>query len=78
MQTLMQFRTSRKISKAELARQVGTTVTTITKYESGEWIINQAVIDKIRELYGVDNRPLQSRKKVWTSRVPYRSEGHEP
>ena len=65
MQTLKQFRSSHKITQKELAAQVGVTPTTLSKYENGEWIINQAVIDRIRELYGVEIRPLKSRKKTW-------------
>ena len=70
MLTLKQFRDRYNITQKELARQVGVTPTTLSKYEHGEWLINQAVIDKIKELYGVDIRPLKSRKKVWVRKEP--------
>ena len=65
MLTLKQFRARYHITQKELALQVGVTPATMSKYERGEWIINQAVIDKIKELYGVDIRPLKTRKKIW-------------
>ncbi len=68
MQTLRQFRSRRKITQKDLAKQVGVTPSTLSKYESGEWVINQAVIYKIKEMYGVDIRPLKSRKKTWQVR----------
>ncbi len=70
MLTLKQFRDRYNITQKELARQVGVTPTTLSNYEHGEWLINQAVIDKIKELYGVDIRPLKSRKKVWVRKEP--------
>ena len=33
-------------------------------YERGEWLINQSVIDRIKEEYGVDIRPLK-KKASW-------------
>lgn len=70
MLTLKQFRDRYNITQKELARQVGVTPTTLSNYEHGEWLINQAVIDKIKKLYGVDIRPLKSRKKVWERKEP--------
>ncbi len=70
MLTLKPFRDRYNITQKELARQVGVTPTTLSKNEHGEWLINQAVIDKIKELYGVDIRPLKSRKKVWVRKEP--------
>ena len=65
--TLKQFRKRYGITQKELAEAVGTTPSTLSKYENGEWLINQAVIDKIKELYDVDIRPVKSggNRKVW-------------
>ena len=70
MLTLKQFRNKYKLTQKELAQKVGVTPTTLSKYENGEWHINQAVIDKIEEEYGEAIRSVQHRgikkKKVWT------------
>ena len=72
MMTLKQFRSRRKITQKELANAVGITPTTLSKYENGEWLINQVVIDRIRELYGVEIRPLlrttKRAKRTWQKR----------
>ena len=65
MLTLKQFRSRYGITQKELAQKLGTTPTTLSKYENGQWTINQYVIDKIKELYDVDIRPLKRMKKVW-------------
>ena len=67
MLTLRQFRKRYGITQKELAEVVGTTPSTLSKYENGQWIINQAVVDKIKELYDVDIRPVGAgrNRKVW-------------
>ena len=71
MLTLKQFRSRYGITQKELAEKVGVTPTTLSKYENGEWTINQYVIDKVKELYNVDIRPLRRMngtkkpRKVW-------------
>ena len=44
------------MTRKELADLAGTTPATISKYESGHWQVNQAVIDRIREQSGVEIR----------------------
>lgn len=70
MLTLKQFRNKYKLTQKELAQILGTTPTTLSKYENGEWHINQSVIDKIEAEYGETIRPVQhkgiKKKKVWT------------
>ena len=72
MLTLKQFRNKYKLTQKELAQILGTTPTTLSKYENGEWHINQSVIDKIQAEYGEAIRPVQHRgmkkKKVWMKR----------
>ena len=58
--TLKQFRLKYKLSQKALAELIGTTARTLSMYESGRWVINQYVIDKIKELYGENIRPLKS------------------
>ena len=67
MLSLKQFRNKYKITQKELAEIVGTTPTTISKYENGIWTINQAVIDTIFEKYGEKIRAIGSKSspKVW-------------
>ena len=68
MLTLKQFRNKYKITQKDLAAKVGVTPTTLSMYERGEWMINQAVIDRIKAEYGEDIRPLarrNSRQKIW-------------
>lgn len=69
MLTLKQFRNKYKLTQKELAQKVDVTPTTLSKYENGEWHINQTVIDKIEAEYGETIRPVQHRgmkkKKVW-------------
>ena len=58
MLTLKQFRNKYKLTQKELASILGITPTTLSKYEHGEWRLNQCVIDLIKEQYGEDIRPL--------------------
>ena len=56
------------MTQKELAEKVGTTPTTISKYETGQWVMNQAVIDQIYEEFGERVRPLLhpvKKKKTW-------------
>lgn len=62
MLTIKQFRNKYHMTLRQLAEEVGTTPTTISKYEKGEWMLNQAVIDTIREKYGKEIRPLLRRR----------------
>ena len=57
MLTLKQFRRKYKLTQKELAQVLGVTPATLSKYENGEWHINQAVIDKIEAEYGEAIRP---------------------
>ena len=56
--TLKQFRTKYNLTQKALAAELHTTPTTLSKYEHGEWIMNQHVIDYIKENYGEDIRPV--------------------
>ena len=66
--TLKQFRSRNGMTQKELAQIVGVTPLTLSRYEKGEWVLNQHVIDRIRELYGIEIRPLKSYKKTWQLR----------
>ena len=66
--TLKQFRSRTGLTQKELAQIVGVTSLTLSRYEKGEWMLNQSVINKIRELYGFDIRPLKSHQKTWQKR----------
>ena len=72
MLTLKQFRKKYKITQKDLARLVGTTPSTLSKYENGIWHISQHVIDVIKREYGEDIRPVGYRgsgvKRVWTKK----------
>jgi len=57
--TLKQFRLKYKLSQKALAEVLGTTARTLSMYESGRWVINEYVIDKIKELYGENIRPVK-------------------
>ena len=68
MMTLKEFREKYNLTQKELAQKIGTTPGTISMYETGKWIMNQAVIDYIKENYGEDIRPVNARskpKRVW-------------
>ena len=66
--TLKQFRSRAGMTQKELAQMIGVTPLTLSRYEKGEWMLNQYVIDRIRELYGVEIRPLKSYQKTWQKR----------
>ncbi len=70
MLSLKQFRNKYHLSQRALASILGTTPTTLSKYETGEWVINQMFIDKIKEMYGEEIRPLKPRilPKVWVKK----------
>ena len=72
MISLKRFRKKYGLTQKELAQKVGTTPTTISKYENGEWRLNQAVIDAIKDEYGEDISAVQRRthtvKKVWVKK----------
>ena len=72
MASLKQFRKKHGLTQNELAQKVGTTPTTISKYEKGEWRMNQAVIDAIKAEYGEDVSAVQRRthavKKAWVKK----------
>ena len=57
--TLKQFRLKYKLSQKALAEVLGTTARTLSMYESGRWVINEYIIDKIKELYGENTRPVK-------------------
>ena len=57
--TLKQFRLKYKLSQKALAEVLGTTARTLSMYESGRWVINEYIIDKIKELYGENIRPVK-------------------
>ena len=69
MITLKQFRRKYNLTQKELAEKLHTTPTTLSKYENGRWHINQYVIDRIKEEYGEDIRPIRYKgsgvRKVW-------------
>lgn len=69
--TLKEFRKKYNLTQKELAEKIGITPTTISMYENGKWIMNQAVIDRIKEEYGEYIQPVRSRskkKRVWRIR----------
>ena len=66
--TLKQFHMRSGLTQKELAQMIGVTPQTLSKYEKGEWTLNQIVIDRIRELYGVEIRPLKNRQRTWQKR----------
>ena len=66
--TLKQFQTRSGLTQKELAQMIGVTPQTLSKYEKGEWALNQIVIDRIRELYGAEIRPLKNRQRTWQKR----------
>ena len=66
--TLKQFRSRAGLTQKELAQIVGVTPLTLSRYEKGEWTLNQSVIDRIREQFGVEIRPLKSHQKTWQKR----------
>lgn len=66
--TLKQFRSRTGLTQKELAQIVGVTPLTLSRYEKGEWTLNQHVIDRIREVFGIDIRPLKSHQKSWQKR----------
>ena len=72
MLTLKQFRKKYGLTQKQLAEMLGTTPATLSKYENGEWHINQIVIDKIRDDFGEVIRPVQhkgiNKKKVWVKK----------
>jgi len=80
MITLKQFRNKYKLTQKQLAAIIGTTPATLSKYENGYWTINQAVIDKIAELYGEQIRPVKhkSQKRVWAPKGGKRREPAGP
>jgi DNA-binding XRE family transcriptional regulator len=57
--TLKQFRLKHKLSQKALAEVLCTTARTLSMYESGRWVINEYIIDKIKELYGENIRPVK-------------------
>ncbi len=61
MLTIKQFRRKYRLTQKELALKIGITPATLSKYENGHWSINQAVIDRIKEEYGEEIRPVQRR-----------------
>ena len=65
--TLKQFRRKYHLTQRDLAEKIGTTTTTISKYETGQWVMNQVLIDRIFEEYGEVIRPLLRtiKKKIW-------------
>lgn len=52
--TIKEFRLSQKLSQPKLAQALGIGVSTIGGYESGRINPSQKVIDKIKEIYGID------------------------
>lgn len=59
------------MTQKQLAEFLGTTPTTLSKYENGQSYINQYVIDKIQKEYGETIRPVKyvgtKKKSVWRS-----------
>ena len=52
--TIKEFRQSQGLSQPKLAKALGIGVSTIGGYETGKINPSQKVLDKIREVYGVD------------------------
>ena len=59
MLSLKQFRNKYHLTQKELAAIIGTTPSTLSKYENGIWTINQCVIDIIKKEYGEDIKPIR-------------------
>ena len=51
--TIKELRTERKLTQAAFAKSIGVGLSTVGGYESGRTQPSQAVIDKIRQVYGV-------------------------
>ena len=51
--TIRELRTERKLTQAAFAKSIGVGLSTVGGYESGRTQPSQAVIDKIRQVYGV-------------------------
>ena len=52
--TIKEFRQSQGLSQPKLAKALGIGVSTVGSYETGKINPSQKVLDKIREVYGVD------------------------
>ena len=52
--TIKEFRQSQGLSQPKLAKALGIGVSTVGGYETGKINPSQKVLDKIREVYGVD------------------------
>ena len=52
--TIKEFRLSQGLSQPKLAKALGIGVSTVGSYETGKINPSQKVLDKIREVYGVD------------------------
>ena len=63
--TIKEFRQSQGLSQPKLAKALGIGVSTIGGYESGKINPSQKVLDKIKEVYGVDlSAPEAAPKKA--------------
>ena len=52
--TIQELRKAQKLTQAELAQALGIGVSTVGSYESGRIAPSEAVLAKIRKVYGVD------------------------
>ena len=82
MLSLKQFRNKYKLTLKALAAEIGVTPTTLSKYEKGEWFINQYVIDYIEKNYGEQIKPIRhkpmKKKKIWMPKDAKSSVVKEP
>ena len=62
--TLKEFRKKYHLTQAALAKEIGTTPHTISMYENGRWVMNEAVAEYIKEKYGEDIKPGKA-PTVW-------------
>ena len=62
--TIKEFRQSQGLSQPKLAKALGIGVSTVGGYETGKINPSQKVLDKIREVYGVDlSAPAKKTRK---------------
>ena len=57
--TIKELRTEKKLTQAAFAQSIGVGLSTVGSYEIGRIQPSQAVIDRIRELYGVEITPVE-------------------
>lgn len=68
--TIKEFRQSQGLSQPKLAKALGIGVSTIGGYETGKINPSQKVLDKIKEVYGVDLSAPKAEVKATPKKTP--------